>query len=902
MSSTNDLFLRDGAKIVVIGAGPAGSFFAHFAQQMARARGIRADITIFDAKSFLKEGPPGCNMCAGVVPDVVVRDLAEVGILLPPEKVQREIEGYSFHAGGGRLLFKDVQPGGHIYAVFRGNGPRFATSHAHISFDDFLLRHVEAEGAKVVMEPVFAIELPKLQGAPVLIRYGRPPVTDQMAADLVVGAFGLNTRMVEQVERLGFGYRAPRSLRAFQAELPLGRDLILKHFGNNIHIFCLDHKNIRFGSFVPKLDFLTVSLVGRTDVGLEDFRWFMSLPEVQGSLPSGWRMPDRFCSCHPKFPISPATKPYADRLVMVGDAAWSRYYKNGIGSAFLTARLAAQTAFSKGVAKENFRDHYEQECLRRIVRDNRYGMTMFRANDFIAGSRWHMGVLARVTATPRAKAVQQALHRVYWGMFTGSASYRSLFFLSLSPAVQLPLILSGILSAGESIAAALTRLARAVFPFLASRPAPYLGPLRDGASVAIVGGGPAGAAGAIALKKFSRERGLSLDVVLYEGKVFAGEKQYNQCAGVLSPPIEELLERELGIPFPRELVQRVVKDYHLSCDRTNITLRGKDETSQALRRVLFDDYLLTQAKAHGVRIIQSRVTDLEFNRNGVMVYSESDNRLVDAVVGAFGMDDGCAAVFERATPYRRPRCLQTVVTKIHPGMDFMARFGEEVFAFLPSLIEIEFGAVIPKYNHLTIIIAGRRVTHESMNRLLGTPEVRNLLPADFSPEHYGLQYFKGRFPTHFAGRLFGDRYVTIGDASGLVRPFKGKGVTAAVSTAIKAVNTMLTRGISSEAFEAYYRQCHDVTSDIPYGRAVRWAVVLGAKLGLMSSVIKLAGSDGASQDSLRDALFACASGSKPYRQVCADAFSVGLCLRLARAILADKLVRALRGFRYPAQG
>jgi len=714
----------------------------------------------------------------------------------------------------------------------------------------------------------------------VVIRYGRPPVASAMAADLVVGAFGLNTRMAEQVERLGFGYRAPRAVRAYQAELPLGREAIERHFGDNIHIFCLSHPIIRFAAFVPKREFLTTSLVGKSDMGAEEFSWFMSQPEVRQLLPDGWELPEDYCSCRPKLPVSPARKPYADRFVMVGDASWSRYYKNGIGSAFFTARQAAWTAFCRGVSEEAFREHYERACRRQIVRDNRYGLAMFRANDLVSSSPFHMAVLTRVASPGRTASVQETLHQVYWGMFTGNEPYRSLFWRALSPKVQVPLVFSAVLEAGQ-------RLAAMVVPSAKSSERRGLGPLRDGSSVAVVGGGPAGAACAIALKKLSAQRGLALDVVLYEGKVFAGGKQYNQCAGVLSPPIQELLERELSIPFPHELVQRHVRDYHLFCDSTNISLRGKGEVSFALRRVLFDDYLLNQAQASGVRIVQARVSDLEFDRSGVMVYSESDNRRVDAVVGAFGVDEGAASILERATAYRRPRCLQTVVTKIHPGMEFMERFGQEVFAFLPPATDIEYAAVVPKFNHLTIIVAGRRVTFESMNRFLTLPDVRRLLPEDFSPERYSLQYFKGRFPTGLARNLYGDRYVTVGDASGLVRPFKGKGVTAAVSTAVKAAHVMLTRGISAEALESYYRQCREVTSDMPYGRAVRWAAVLGARLGLLAPVLRLA----EAHPLLRHALFACASGSQSYKHIWADALRSDLCWRLPWAVVADKLGR-----------
>ena len=70
-----------------------------------------------------------------------------------------------------------------------------------------------------------------------------------------------------------------------------------------------------------------------------------------------------------------------------------------------------------------------------------------------------------------------------------------------------------------------------------------LGPLEDGQSVAIIGGGPSGAACAITLKNLAAEMGKEIDVILYEGKEFSGEPHYNQCVGVLSPPDRDDYDR-----------------------------------------------------------------------------------------------------------------------------------------------------------------------------------------------------------------------------------------------------------------------------------------------------------------------------------------------------------------------
>ncbi len=73
--NNNDLFLRNGSKIAIIGGGPAGSFFAYFASRYAVEMGIDVSIKIFDRKSFCQRGPRGCNMCAGVISENLFNNL-----------------------------------------------------------------------------------------------------------------------------------------------------------------------------------------------------------------------------------------------------------------------------------------------------------------------------------------------------------------------------------------------------------------------------------------------------------------------------------------------------------------------------------------------------------------------------------------------------------------------------------------------------------------------------------------------------------------------------------------------------------------------------------------------------------------------------------------------------------
>jgi flavin-dependent dehydrogenase len=418
-----------------------------------------------------------------------------------------------------------------------------------------------------------------------------------------------------------------------------------------------------------------------------------------------------------------------------------------------------------------------------------------------------------------------------------------------------------------------------------------LGPLREGSCVIIIGGGPGGAACGIALKRLSQAMNRSIHVFLYEGKRFATESHYNQCVCVLSPPIEQILEDELGIPFPTHLIQRRITGYVLHGEREHILLEEEGPSSYAMRRVQFDAYLLGQAQAHGVEVIQSRVTDLEFHADRVMAYSESAPREADVVVAAFGLDFGSARILSSVTPYHPPRFLDSIVTKLHPPADFT--LGECIHAFLPPWPQVEFGAITPKGNHLTINVAGGRVDATWMDRFLEWEPVHSVLPStrrDHLTNPKDLCYFKGRFPVSIARDFFGDRYVVVGDAAGLVRAFKGKGVNSACLSGLWAAETMLGRGISRAAFaEDYARACAETIADLPYGRAVRRLAIVGARWHMLDPLIAVA----RGEPQLQGALFDAVSGHRPYRAIIHDLRHLPVALRLA-ARLGASWIRSLR--------
>jgi flavin-dependent dehydrogenase/ribosomal protein S18 acetylase RimI-like enzyme len=402
--------------------------------------------------------------------------------------------------------------------------------------------------------------------------------------------------------------------------------------------------------------------------------------------------------------------------------------------------------------------------------------------------------------------------------------------------------------------------------------------LHDNSTVVIIGGGPGGAACAIKLLQGADARGLKLRVLIFEGKDFS--LHANQCVGVLSPPVEEVLAKELDIQLPPSIVKRQIFGYRLHGAHENLLLTGHGATASdvgqgratyAVERAEFDQFMLDRARELGAEIIESRVTGIEFVRGDgldeVRVYSESEYERADVVIGAFGLDEAMLSVFEEVTRqdgrYERPsKWLKSYLTTIETTARFeREKLGHIVHAFLlpPRCPRIEFGAITPKGDHILVNIAGEQVSSRDLDLFLQMPEVQALLPG-FDPAT--INYYEGRFPSAPARGAYGHRYALVGDATGWLRPFKGKGINTAILTGVRAANVMLEHGVSKEALENYRRDCSDLLGDYRYGVIVRRLMLMGARLCL-DPIIDV----GKTDPLMYDALFDSVSGHDSYRNI-----------------------------------
>ncbi|MGR3310112.1 MAG: NAD(P)/FAD-dependent oxidoreductase, partial [Candidatus Brocadiales bacterium] len=535
--------------------------------------------------------------------------------------------------------------------------------------------------------------------------------------------------------------------------------------------------------------------------------------------------------------------------------------------------------------------YYYKPAKRLLNPDKFYGRLIFAINNYLFSRRQIVtNYLTMVDAKDNSDTRK---HReILWNTFTGNEPYKKTFFKAIAPGLQiklLPFTFSvWVKQIIDNIKGGSKFRRSKRLKALSNK---GLGPLTDDKTVVIVGGGPAGVSCAITLKSIAKKRNIDLDIVLYEGKDFERDQQFNPCVGVLSPPIERIIEQDLGIPFPHHLVRRKIEGYYLHSDDDEIKLDEDGEVSYAVRRLEFDEYLLQKAKEAGINVKRSRVTNIEIEEGGAMIYSETDNCRADVIVGAFGLDDGTCRALESATHYKAPRHLRSILTRFSPGKQYLDKSENYIHAFLLSLKGIEFGAVTPKADYFTINIAGENVSWRWMDTFLLLPQVNSILPPDFTVHRNELVYNQWRFPIQPAKHLFGDRYVTVGDSAGLIRAFKGKGVNVACLNGIKAAQIMMDVGISKEAFKDYYNSYSDVVRDIPYGKMVRLLAILSAKHGLLTPMIQLAKRDAV----FKRALYHSVSGDKMFKEITDESKNMKLAGEIAK-VLATWLFESGLGF------
>jgi flavin-dependent dehydrogenase len=411
--------MEDGSHIGVIGGGPTGSFFSIFALKMAKMFGKNISVTIFEPKNFTKDGPLGCNRCGGVISELLVQNLAMEGIILPDSIVQRGISSYKLHTDHGSVHIETPTFERTIATVYRGGGPKGTTGDDKESFDNFLLNLAIKEGAHHIPVRIHSIEF----------KNGRPAIyskeTKLGEPDLVVGAIGIKSQTSKLFEDIGFGYSRPATVTAAIAEIEMDNSMISDIFGNSVHLFLIPVRGIKFAAMIPKGTYVTICILGDS-MDTHTIDDFIRHPAVKAVLPEEKHF-SIGCRCLPKMNIQAPSVPFADRVVVCGDAGSTRLFKDGIGAAYVMGKAAAKTAVFRGIGKQHFQKEY-YPVYKSIVHDNLFGRFLFSVTDIFKKYKpLTKGMLNVVRKEQSELNDPKILSSILWDMFTGNERYKNIF-------------------------------------------------------------------------------------------------------------------------------------------------------------------------------------------------------------------------------------------------------------------------------------------------------------------------------------------------------------------------------------------------------------------------------------------------------------------------------------------
>jgi hypothetical protein len=266
--------------------------------------------------------------------------------------------------------------------------------------------------------------------------------------DLVVVTTGVNTAIVKLFRGMDFGYKPPGTAKLLVREYFLGEEEISKYLGSAFHAFLLDIPGLDYGAIIPKGDYVTVCLLSsRGDLHPSAMDTFLNHPSVKGTLPPDFPLEHFTCGCGPRINVQGSAQPFGDRIVFIGDCGVSRLYKDGIGAAYRSAKVAARTAIFQGISAKDFERYYLPFC-RKMENDNRIGRLLFmiigqiKKMQFV---RW--AVLHMVSREQKGKAiVESGMGMVMWDMLTGGAPYKEVLLRALKPVFLLRFVWSMVVS------------------------------------------------------------------------------------------------------------------------------------------------------------------------------------------------------------------------------------------------------------------------------------------------------------------------------------------------------------------------------------------------------------------------------------------------------------------------
>ncbi|MDR7402959.1 MAG: hypothetical protein QN155_12105 [Armatimonadota bacterium] len=418
--------LPDGARVVVVGGGIAGSAFCRQLLTLSQEQGRRVTLYLVNSTN--------CNYCGGLVTGVARETLAGLyGLDIPADLILRQVKScvYLNAAGGVEVALHTP-----MTAILRTS--RFGIP----GFDDAIKERITAglrppwSESLVDLEPtiVTSVARPDPRG-PWLVTLSRKapdgsPV--RLEADVLVMAAGfksLRRPMLQEFQELT-GFRPPPVMPASVTEIDTGKARY-NEIGNRMFIAdgiipgCIV-------AFIPKGErWVTVTSLGRR-LEKSDLDAIFAHPSVKRyiDLPDASQTPRCHTVCGANVFTGPSARFYGDGWLVLGDlAGYGRVLKDGYYAAFLQGRLAAEALVYHGTGRASLARHYHRP-LRRFLLDNRVGMALYRANRWLENKSWFGRFLISAAGEEsRRNPYGGPVHGAIRALASGELNYRLILAL-----------------------------------------------------------------------------------------------------------------------------------------------------------------------------------------------------------------------------------------------------------------------------------------------------------------------------------------------------------------------------------------------------------------------------------------------------------------------------------------
>jgi flavin-dependent dehydrogenase len=370
------------------------------------------------------------------------------------------------------------------------------------------------------------------------------------------------------------------------------------------------------------------------------------------------------------------------------------------------------------------------------------------------------------------------------------------------------------------------------------------------------------------------------------------------CGGIISESLVQMLATE-GIILPNTVVQRGIDSYMLHMDvgsvriqtplqekRIGAVYRGPGPRDiKEIKWGSFDGHLQSLAIKKGANIIHNRVDrGSRVNGKPQIEIRGSSAESYDLLALATGVNAAARRLLDELDlAYQPPKTSKTYIQEYYLGEDTIGEvLGSSMHVFLLDLPRLEFAAIIPKGDYVSVCLLGEDIDKELVQSFMEAPEVQGCFPDGWEWEE-GSCGCSPRINVKGATQPFADRVVFIGDC-GVTRLYKD-GIGAAYRTAKAAATTAVFQGVSAEDFEEHYwPACRSIETDNQIGQFIFLVTRLIQKQRIARrAVLRMTADEqqkAGSQPRMSMVLWDMFTGSAPYKDILVRTLHPGFWVRL----------------------